>query len=103
LYGTATAGAAGIVAQQVCHRSPGGELVGELSISLPGELEEFVADQAAGDEYTSAGDYVRDLIRHHKEAKEHLQALLLEGLGSGPSEPPDPNYFDDLRTRVRQG
>ena len=53
-----------------------------MNISLPEPLKEFVDGQIASGRYSSASEYIRELIRgdeKHK-AEERLEALLLEGL-----------------------
>ncbi|MEM9805644.1 MAG: type II toxin-antitoxin system ParD family antitoxin [Cyanobacteria bacterium P01_D01_bin.56] len=57
-----------------------------LNISLPEDLQPFLADQAAAGGYGSLGEYVCQLIlleqtRLAQQAK--IEALLNEGLNSG--------------------
>ena len=53
-----------------------------MNISLPTPLKRFVDEQIAAGRYSSASEYVRDLIRGDEKRKvdERLEALLLEGL-----------------------
>ncbi|HTY94985.1 MAG TPA: type II toxin-antitoxin system ParD family antitoxin, partial [Steroidobacteraceae bacterium] len=53
-----------------------------MNISLPEPLKEFVDGQIASGRYSSASEYVRELIREDekRKAEERLEALLLEGL-----------------------
>jgi antitoxin ParD1/3/4 len=55
-----------------------------MNISLPDPLKQFVDGQIAKGKYSSASEYVRELIRadEKRKAEEQLEALLLEGLGS---------------------
>ena len=53
-----------------------------LNISMPDELRAFIETRVKTGEYQSASDYLRDLIRHDREATEQL---LLEGIESGES------------------
>ena len=55
-----------------------------MNISLPDPLKQFVDGQIAKGKYSSASEYVRELIRADEKlkAEEQLQALLLEGLSS---------------------
>lgn len=58
-----------------------------MNISLPDPLKEFVDGQIAQGRYSSASEYIRELIRadeKHK-AEEQLEAKLLEGLNGGES------------------
>ena len=53
-----------------------------MNISLPTPLKRFVDEQIAAGRYSSASEYVRDLIRgdEKRRAEERLESLLLEGL-----------------------
>ena len=53
-----------------------------MNISLPDPLKQFVDGQIAKGRYSSASEYVRELIRadEKRKAEEQLEALLLEGL-----------------------
>jgi len=53
-----------------------------MNISLPEPLKDFVDGQIASGRYSSASEYVRELIREDekRKAEERLEKLLLEGL-----------------------
>jgi antitoxin ParD1/3/4 len=53
-----------------------------MNISLPEPLKQFVDGQIATGRYSSASEYVRELIRadEKRKADDQLEALLLEGL-----------------------
>jgi len=53
-----------------------------MNISLPEPLKDFVDQQIAAGRYSSASEYVRELIREDekRKAEERLEQLLLEGL-----------------------
>ncbi len=59
-----------------------------MNISLPEPLKHFVDGQISTGRYSSASEYVRELIRadEKREANEQLEAKLLEGLSSAESE-----------------
>lgn len=57
-----------------------------LNISMPDEMRAFVEARVNTGEFQSASDYLRDLIRHDREATE---LLLVDGLESGPMQPLD--------------
>ena len=60
-----------------------------MNISLPEPLEQFVDGQISTECYSSASEYVRELIRadEKRKAEGQLEAKLLEGLSSAESEP----------------
>jgi len=55
-----------------------------LNFSLPDQLKQWVDGQVAEGRYSSAGDYVRELIRadERRSADEALETALLEGLNT---------------------
>lgn len=73
-----------------------------LNISLPRGQREYVAACVTEGGYGSASEFVRELIR--KDAKERaadkLQAMLLEGLDSGPPIRGSTKFFAELRARI---
>lgn len=59
-----------------------------MNISLPDPLKQFVDGQISLGRYSSASEYIRELIRadERRKAEEQLEAKLLEGLSSAESE-----------------
>jgi antitoxin ParD1/3/4 len=59
-----------------------------MNIFLPESLKEFVDGQIAAGRYSSASEYVCELVRadEKRKAEECLKALLLEGLQSAETE-----------------
>ena len=60
-----------------------------MNIFLPEPLKEFVDGQIAAGRYSSASEYVRELIRadeKKRNAAERLEALLVEGLQGAETE-----------------
>ena len=70
-----------------------------LNISLPEPLKEFDDRQIAAGRYSSASEYVRELMRadEKRKAEERLESLLLEGLQSAETELPPADW-----TAIRQ-
>jgi antitoxin ParD1/3/4 len=58
-----------------------------MNISLPESLKQFVDRQVGTRHYSTASEYVRELIREDekRQAKAHLENLLLEGLNTKAS------------------
>jgi putative addiction module CopG family antidote len=58
-----------------------------MNVSLPEPLKDYVLERVAEGTYSNPSDYVRSLIREdmRRRARERLDALLLEGLESGPA------------------
>ena len=59
----------------------------QVNLSLPPALKDWVDRKIAEGRYSSASDYVRDLVRRDQEAAmaetEWLRGLIVEGLASG--------------------
>jgi antitoxin ParD1/3/4 len=67
-----------------------------LNISLPKPLKKFVEEQTVSGGYTSASEYIRELIRAARRLRtrnHQLETLLLEGLESGPCIEADEDYW----------
>jgi antitoxin ParD1/3/4 len=73
-----------------------------MNISLSPELRDFVEQKCARDRYSSASEYVRQLIREDlkREAREKVDQLLLEGLASGPAKPMTKKDWETVRKRA---
>ena len=73
-----------------------------INISLPDALRKFLEEQVKKCGYSTASEYVRDLLRAAKQrtANEHLDRLLLEGLQSGPATPMTSEDWTDIRREL---
>ncbi|NJL51898.1 MAG: type II toxin-antitoxin system ParD family antitoxin [Hydrococcus sp. SU_1_0] len=72
-----------------------------LNISLPDSMRTFIDEQIAQGGYSTASEYIRDLIRQAQKqaAQEKLDNLLIEGLASGePIEVTDEWWQEKTRT-----
>ena len=75
-----------------------------LNISLPDRMRAFIESQVNRGLYSTASDYIRDLIRDDQKRRdqEKLEMLLLEALDEGGSQEMTPEFFEQLRVRARQ-
>jgi len=75
-----------------------------LTVSLPDTVQEFVQRQVTEGGYATASEYILALIgeAQKRKAKEKVDALLLEGLNSGPSSEMTAQDWEDIRWEVRQ-
>jgi antitoxin ParD1/3/4 len=67
-----------------------------MNISLPDQMKAFAEAQTRDGRYSNVSDYMRDLIRRDQERRQaiaEIQALVDEGLASGPAEPFDMQTF----------
>jgi antitoxin ParD1/3/4 len=73
-----------------------------MNISLPDPLKLYVEQQVNAGGYSSASEYVRELVRadQKRKAKEHLEGVLLAALKSKP-EKATPAWWSKLRKEIR--
>ena len=75
-----------------------------MNVSLPEALKDYVQERVAEGTFSNPSDYVRALIREdmRRQAEEKLDALLMEGLNSGPAEPMTAKDWADIRADRRE-
>jgi antitoxin ParD1/3/4 len=73
-----------------------------MNISLPDPMKHFVEKQVSMGGYSSASEYVRELVRadQKRKAKEQLETVLLEALKTEP-ETVTPAWWAKLRKEIR--
>ena len=73
-----------------------------LNISLPEPMRNFIEDQVRAGGYSTASEYLRELVRKAQKetAKEKLEAMLLEGMDSGPAIEVTPEFWKDMHSRL---
>ncbi|QIG79456.1 type II toxin-antitoxin system ParD family antitoxin [Stakelama tenebrarum] len=73
-----------------------------MNVSLPEAMKDWVDGQMQAGRYSSASDYVRDLIRKDQERNSKIaamQKLIDEGFASGVSERTVEAIFEDAIKR----
>ena len=75
-----------------------------MNIALPESMKHFVQERVSEAGYSSASEYVRELIRADQKRRvaERIDALLLEGLDSGPPIPVTPEYWEEKKRRLTE-
>jgi antitoxin ParD1/3/4 len=79
-----------------------------FSITLPSSQREYIDERVQNGEYESSSEFIRELIRQHREEQdrrtlEELQVKLLsaiESLDRGEYVEYTPDYWEKLRQRV---
>ena len=73
-----------------------------INISLPEPLKAFVEARVAEGSYSSASEYIRELVRadQKRKAEERLEALLLEGLNSGEPVEVTEAFWNEKRRQL---
>ena len=73
-----------------------------MNIALPESLKQFVQTQVNDGGYSSASEYVRELIRRDLHVKKvGLEQELLKGLHSGAAKPVTKADWNKLRNKVK--
>jgi antitoxin ParD1/3/4 len=75
-----------------------------MNIALPDAMKHFVHARVAEGGYSSVSEYVRELIRadQRRKAEERIDALLLDGLDSGPPIPVTPEYWEQKKRKLTE-
>ncbi|MFM9851560.1 MAG: type II toxin-antitoxin system ParD family antitoxin [Sphingomonadaceae bacterium] len=73
----------------------------QLNISIPPALKAWVDSRVAEGSYSSASDYMRDLVRRDRQAAEEeeaiwLRGLIEEGLASGVIDKPAREVLQEI-------
>jgi antitoxin ParD1/3/4 len=76
-----------------------------LTISLSESQKAFIEAQVIAGGFASASEFIGRLIHQAemKKEREHIDALLLEGLNSGESTPMTAQDWDDIRQEILEG
>jgi antitoxin ParD1/3/4 len=74
-----------------------------MNISLPDPVKQYVEEQVSAGGYSSASEYVRELVRtdQKRKAKDQLENILLESLQSGDAVDITPRMWEELRQKIR--
>jgi antitoxin ParD1/3/4 len=80
-----------------------------MTIHLSGDREQFVRSLVQGGRYASEGEVIEEALRlleqrdlKRAEDKERIEALLIEGLDSGPSTPMAPEDWEEIEREGRR-
>ena len=75
-----------------------------MNVSLPETLKDYVQERVAEGTFSNPSDYVRALIREdmRRREEEKLDALLMEGINSGPAEPMTAKDWADIRANLEE-
>ena len=74
-----------------------------MNISLPDPMKQYVEQQVSTGGYSSASEYVRELVRADQKRRdqEQLEQLLISSLNSGDPIEITPEILGDVRRRLR--
>jgi len=73
-----------------------------MNISLPDPMKQYVEEQVTAGDYSSASEYMRELVRadQKRNAKEQLEQTLLESLRDGDPQEATPEFWDTIRNEL---
>jgi antitoxin ParD1/3/4 len=74
-----------------------------MNISLPDPMKQYVEEQVSAGGYSSASEYVRELVRadQKRRAKEELEQILMNAMNSGEPIDITPEVVEDVKRRLR--
>jgi antitoxin ParD1/3/4 len=74
-----------------------------MNISLPDPMKEYVEERVSAGAYSSASEYVRELVRadQKRHAKEQLEQILLNAVNSGDPFEVTPEMLKDIKLKLR--
>lgn len=81
----------------------------QLNVSIPPALKSWIDHRVAEGRYSSASDYMRDLVRRDQESEpddvEWVKAMLAEGEASGVSDEQPETIIENIiaQRRARLG
>lgn len=73
-----------------------------LNISLPNNLREWIDARIKKGDYSSASDYMRDLIRSDQKKLVQIDDILLEGINSGEALEITSAFWEKKRQHLKQ-
>ncbi|WP_435011102.1 type II toxin-antitoxin system ParD family antitoxin [Tundrisphaera lichenicola] len=75
-----------------------------MNIALPESMKQFVQSRVEEGGYSSASEYVRELIRsdQRRMTEERIDALLLEGLDSGQPILVTKEFWDEKKRKLTE-
>ena len=70
-----------------------------IDLHLPEDTQSYLNEKVQQEGHANPGEYLAALLeeQRRREAKQRLDALLLEGLNSGPATPWTPEDRQDIR------
>jgi antitoxin ParD1/3/4 len=76
-----------------------------MTISLPDEMKAFIEQQITAGSFSSASEFIRQLVREEQKRAEQdrMERKLLDGLESGQPIRATDEYWRKLRKRIEQG
>lgn len=76
----------------------------EIVVRLPEGMHSFAEEQAAAQQFATAGEYIASLVEEaqRRATVERVDQMLLEGLASGPGEEATPEWWAKTREEWRQ-
>ncbi len=74
-----------------------------MNISLPDPMKEYVEERVSAGAYSSASEYVRELVRadQKRHAKEQLEQILVNAMNSGDPFEITPEMLEDVKQKLR--
>ena len=72
-----------------------------ISVDVPDQVMSAIAERAKNSGYADVNEYVSQFVLRLSERQSEVEALAIEGLQSGPSEPWDKNEIEGIRADLK--
>jgi len=72
-----------------------------ISVNVPDQVMSAIAERARNSGYADVNEYVSQFVLRLSERQSEAEALAIEGLQSGPSEPWDKNEIEGIRADLK--
>ena len=72
-----------------------------ISVNVPDRVMSAIAERARNSGYADVNEYVSQFVLRLSERQSEVEALAIEGLQSGPSEPWDKNEIEGIRAGLK--
>lgn len=72
-----------------------------ISVNVPDRVMSAIAERARNSGYADVNEYVSQFVLRLSERQSEVEALAIEGLQSGPSEPWDKNEIEGIRADLK--
>ncbi|TWU40797.1 ribbon-helix-helix domain-containing protein [Novipirellula artificiosorum] len=72
-----------------------------ISVNVPDQIMSAIAERARNSGYADVNEYVSQYVLRLSERQSEVEALAIEGLQSGPSEPWDRTEIEGIRADLK--
>lgn len=72
-----------------------------INVNVPDQVMSVITERARNSGYADVNEYVSQIVLRLSERQGEVEALAIEGLQSGPSEPWDKKEIEGIRAGLK--